>query len=377
MNNWEQKCEFSQEKEMFNPITSVSVSALGDVVVAGSLMGQVFVFEKRISAGCWDHVYTWGANVKTIDVKLQKEVNPIVIDTELFPSKRKNPLLLTAGQQDIHIWFLSDKYEPIMPKNFVPNGVSFPVSERRERFIKENDVLRIRAGEGNSITSVRACTDGLSFAFSEEKMVKIGRMDHLEHFSTIFSGEQNITRVDFNPTSYDILLAADEKGICNVIDSRIAPKATTPSMKAFCTNNLLGKMNFISECRFSSNGQTFFTRHPGDIIFWDMRNIKEPLSVISLVTDAQRNYLDGREQWRCTWYDENIVVTGSLGGEIKLVSSSQVLDTAQTSSRGAFFWLKDKKHWEKKHSVYSVDISPSKVAAVSNGSKLFIYDCKS
>ena len=377
MTRWDKKCEFSQEKAFINPITSVSVSTMGHVVVAGSLSGQVFVFEKRITSGCWDHVYTWSANVKTIDVKLQKEVNPIVIDTELFPTKRKNPLLLTAGQQDIHIWFLSDKYEPVMPNDFVPNGISFPVSKQRERFITENEVLRVRAHEDNSITSVRACSDGLSYAFSENKMVKVGRLDNLSHIQTIYDGEQPLTRVDFNPNSFDILLAADSKGNCNYIDSRIAPKLSQPSLKAYCPNHLSGKPSLISECRFSPEGQMFFTRHPADIIFWDPRNLKQPVSIIPLVTDTQRTYIDGTEQWRCSWYNNTVVACGSLGGDLKLVSSSGVLDSVQTSSRGRpMFFFKDKKNWEKSHGVYAIETVNESIAAVSNGSKLFIYDCK-
>ena len=378
MSHWDKKCEFSQSKEIQNPITSVSISAAGDIVVAGSQSGQVFVFEKRVNSGFWDHVYTWSANVKTIDVKLQKEVTPTVIDTELFQTKRKNPLLLTAGQQDIHIWFLSDKYEPIMPNDFSPNGISFPVSNQRERFITENEVIRVRAHEDNSITSVRACADGLSFAFSENKMVKVGRLDNLSHILTIYDGEQALTRVDFHPKSCDILLAADEKGNCNYIDSRIAPKLNQPALKALSQNHLLGKPTYISECKFSPEGNMFFSRHPGDIIFWDQRNLQKPISVIPLVTDTQRSYIEEKEHWRCSWYDNTVVACGSLGGDMKLVSTSGVIDSCQASSRGRpFFFMKEsKKTWERRHSVNAIATVNHSVAAVCNGPKLFIYDCK-
>ena len=376
MSRWDKKCEFSQDKAFFNPITTVSVGATGDIVVAGSLSGQVFVFEKRISSGCWDHVYTWGANSKTIDVKMQKEVNPIVIDTELFPTKRKNPLLLTAGQQDIHIWFISDKYEPLIPDDYIPNGIKFPVSTRRERFINANEVSRLRAGEGNSITSVRACNDGLCFSYTEDKSIKIGRLDNLDRVTTIYSSEQLLTKVDFNPVSSDILIAGDAKGVLNLIDSRTEPKLSQPTMKAVAASSLPGRYSIISECKFSPSGEMIFTRHPGDILFWDPRNLSRPVSSVRVIEKDDYECLDGNEQFRCSWFDNQIVCAGSVGGEMKLVNSSGVIDCTQTSKKHGLFFFKDVKKWKKTHSVFAIESSNGNVAAVSNGSKLFIYDCK-
>ncbi|EAY13040.1 hypothetical protein TVAG_212220 [Trichomonas vaginalis G3] len=377
MSRWDKKCEFSQDKGTQNWITSTSVSISGNIICAGSMSGQVFVFEKRITGGCWDHVYTWGANTKTIDVKMQKEVNPIIIDTELFPSQRKSPLLLTSGQQDIHIWFISDKVEPAIPKDFVAQGITFPTITKRERFITTNEVCRLQAREGNTISASRACNDGISFAYAENKDVIIGRLDSLNRNATIFTNENQLTRIDFNPKSCDILLAGDVKGNVNIIDSRVAPKLTTPTSRASCIKPLAGHHSAITECKYSPDGVNLFSRHPSDIIFWDSRNMKEPVSVISLATESQRNHMQGNEPFRCGWFDEKTVATGKLGGELSLVTSAGVIDTVQTGQRrGAFFFLKDKKRWDHEHAVAAVDCLNGSVAAVANGTKLYIYDCK-
>lgn len=377
MSRWDKKCEFTQDKGTSNWISSVSVSISGNIICAGSSSGQVFVFEKRISGGCWDHVYTWGANTKTIDVKMQKEVNPIIVDAELFQTQRKSPLLLTSGQQDIHIWFISDKVEPAIPKDFVPQGITFPQITKRERFITTNEVKRIQAREGNTISAARACNDGISFAYAENKDITIGRLDSLNRSTNIYTNEHQLTRIDFNPKSCDILLAGDVKGNINIIDSRVAPKLTAPTSRASCIKPLAGNHFAISECKYSPDGVNLFTRHPGDIMFWDSRNLKDPVKIIPLVTDHQRSHLNGTEVWRCGWFDENIVACGKLGGELSLVTQSGIVDTVQTGSRrGAFHFLKDRKKWDHERAVAAVDCLNGSVAAVSNGTKLYIYDCK-
>ncbi|OHS99122.1 hypothetical protein TRFO_34524 [Tritrichomonas foetus] len=382
MKKWERKfCFFQNDDTPTNQITSISVAKSGDQICAGTMSGQIYLFERRVD-GSWDKTLTWIANKEIVDVRQQKAISGKVIDTDIFTIQRKCPLLISAGLREIRLWFISDRYEPVAPAGFVPKGIQFPPISSRERFVTANEISLIQSD--SSFGSVRACQDGLSFAYTENTNVVIRRADHIEPYLIVFKNDSTLTRVDFHPTQFDILLTGDELGFCNFIDLRVQPTQSSATLRANSSKVLMDRHAYCADCRFSPDGSKFFTRHFGDILIWDQRNLADPLTHVKIPPDSgdigKIISQDGKDFFRSTWIDNTAVATGWFGGEMYAISIkgkiSKLFATKNSQKSGKkFFSSEKKKQWAKDHCVSSVDIAPGGTrAAASNGGDLFIYD---
>lgn len=384
--SWIRKYQYKQpENELLNPITSISVAKSGEMVCAGATSGHIYLFERRVD-GTWDNTLTWLANKEIVDVRMRKSISGIVLDTDFFTIQRKCPLLISAGLREIRIWFISDRYEPSAPIDYNPTDLTFPpISKKnRERFVAANEITLIQSSDGSFFGSVRACQDGLTFGYTESTRVVIRRVDHVDPLLVVYTNDSTLTRVDFHPTQFDLIIAGDERGYCNVVDLRIQPTQSTPTCRADASRILADRYKHVADCRFSPDGSMFFTRHFGDLLIWDHRNTSVPLNRVSVppgVTE-QSNHLssDGKNLFRSTWIDEKSVATGWFGGEMFAFNvdgaSTHLFATKNSQKSGKKFLFNDKRRqWAKDHCVRSIDMAPygSRVAA-SNGGDVFIYD---
>lgn len=381
MKKWIKKFDFSDDPDHSNQITSISMTSEGDQVYAGSKSGRIYLFERRVD-GSWDNTLTWTANRSIVDAMRHQKISEEVIDTDIFTIQKKSPLLITAGFREIRIWFISDRYETCAEKSFEPNGIEFPKETSRQRFVAANEISLFQTMY--NFSSVRACQDGLSFGYTEENEVSIRRIDRSESNLAVFKNDNPLTRVDFEPNHYDIILTGDENGNCSIVDLRIQPQTTVPTCRINCANFLKDRFYYVNDCRFSPDGTKFFSRHFGSFFIWDIKNLTEPVTKINFPLKGNDNInhltTNGREYFRSTWVDEKHAATGWIGGEMLLVpvegEATKVYVTKNSHKKRKKFLFSDKKKsWKKYHSVMSVDIPPGGCrAAASNGGQIFIYD---
>ena len=382
MKKWIRKYSyFHGDQAPPNPITSVSVARSGSLVCAGTKSGEIYLFERRVD-GSWDRTLSWVASREIVDVRQQKAISGKIIDTDIFTIQRMCPLLISAGQREIRLWFISDRYEPKAPSDFSPKGIQFPPILNRERFVTANELSLIRSD--TSFGSVRACLDGLSFAYTEATKVVMRRADHVQPYLIVFRNDSILTRVDFHPFKFDIMITGDELGFCSIVDLRVQPTQTSAALRANASTSLIERYAYIADCRFSPDGTKFFTRHFGDLLIWDQRNVSTPLSHVVIPPDENDNFkllsMDGKDLFRSTWIDQDTVATGWFGGEMFTVSTNgssvKLFATKNSQKSGKKFLFSEKRNqWARDHCVTSVDFAPGgSRAAASNGSDLFIYE---
>lgn len=381
MKKWIKKFNFTADHDHNNPITSISVNCAGNQVYAGTKSGQIYLFERRLD-GSWDNTLIWTANRSIVDAMRHQKISEEVIDTDIFSNQKKSPLLITAGIREIRVWFISDRYETSTDQYFEPQGIEFPKETNRQRFVAANEISLFQTIY--SFSSVRACPDGLTLAYTEECEVNLRRIDKMESILTVYKNDSVLTRVDFEPNQYDVILTGDEKGFCSVVDLRIQPQTTVPTCRANCGSFLNDRYTYVNDCRFSPDGTKFFSRHFGNFFIWDVRNMSEPITSASFPQKGNDNIKllspNGKDYFKSTWVDGNHAATGWLGGEMYLipvngeVTKLYITKNSHKKSK-KFFGNEKKKNWKKYHSVMSIDV-PLKGhrAAASNGGQIFIYD---
>lgn len=370
----------NENDDNFNRLTSISVNNNGEQVYAGSKSGEVYLFERRID-GTWDNTMRWIANKEMVDVRQHKAVSGEIIDTDIFSDDRKSPLLITAGIREIRIWLISDSYEPHINLDFHPNGIQFPPKTDRKRYVSANNISLIRTDL--SFTSVRTCLDGMTFAYTEGCFANIRRIDHLDSPLTVFKNDCSLTRVDFHPKQYHLLLTGDEKGISNMIDLRIQPtqqKSQNMSLPKLSVDHF----NYISDCRFSPDGSKYYARYFNDLLIWDIRNLTNPISTFLIppygLEHTSHLSENGREYFKSSWMNNTTIATGWLGNEMFFIDISgpyhQMYANKKPQKSGhSILKFQKKKKWQKRHIVSAIDIPHSgHRAAATNGTNLFIYD---
>lgn len=372
------------ETESPNVVTSISVARSGEQICAGTTTGKIHIFERRVD-GSWSKTLTWVANREIVDARLRKSISGIVLDTDIFTIDRKCPLLISAGFREIRLWSISDRFNPVSKTPFHSHGLEFPRVSGRERFVGANEISLIQSNDSAFFSSVRACQDGLTFAYTEEKRVIIRRVDHIEPSLTVYTNDNLLTRVDFHPTRFDCILCGDDSGFCNMVDMRIQPIQTTPTLRTDGGRCISDGYRYVNDCRFSPDGSIFFTRHFGHVMLWDLRNPAAPLvqdAVPPGASDGNTHLSpDGTDFFRSTWIAENEVATGWFGGEIFAFDTSghsRSLTGTKTPKAKRLRFTGKKKQWAKEHCVHSVDVAPGgKRAAASFGGEVHIYDLES
>ena len=355
-----------------NEVTSISVAHSGDQICAGTTSGKIHIFERRVD-GSWARTLTWVANKEVLDARLRKSISGIVLDTDIFTIDRKCPLLISAGLREIRLWSISDRYKPSVTTNFHGTGLQFPPVSHRERYVGANEISLIQSSDSEFFGSVRACRDGLTFAYTEDRKAIIRRVDHIEPSLTVYTNDNVLTRVDFHPTRFDLILCGDDSGCCNLVDLRIQPSQTSPTIRMNGGKDIIG-FKYVSDCRFSPDGSIFFTRYFGRVMLWDYRDPAQPLvqeTVPPGVTENSNLSQDGKDFFRSAWISENEVTTGWFGGELFAFDTSgnsrDLLDSkGQKHGKRVKFSGKKQMQWAKDHCVHSVDVAPGGVRAAAD-----------
>lgn len=363
-----------------NAITSISVAKSGHQVYAGTASGEIHLFERRVD-GSWFHSLTWVAHHESVDVHLRQSIRGTIIDTDIFPIQRKCPLLITAGLREIRIWSISERLDPVCNFQFSGDKLEFPPVQERERHIGVNEISLIQTRDSSFFGSVRACQDGTTFAYTEDKGLFVRRVDNIEPCLEVYTSDHVLTRVDVHPNRYDLVLVGDENGCCNVLDLRIQTTQTTPTVRTNGRSRLADRFTYVADCRFSPDGSTFFTRFFGDLMLWDYRNPSAPLfhtSVPPDCPDTMHMSNDGRDFFRSTWISSTEVATGWIGGDIFGFNMDGVarhmLDGSLKNPK-KFVYHRNKLETARRHCAHSIDVAPGgTIAAASNGGDVIIYN---
>ncbi|OHS94276.1 hypothetical protein TRFO_39525 [Tritrichomonas foetus] len=384
MKKWELKLHH-QETNLKGIMTSISYSPSGDLIVAGMSNGNILFFERRLD-GSWSNIQssTIKANTDKVDLSMQCLANPSVVDTDFVPVQRKCPMLLTAGEKEVKLWFISDHLEPTAPPDFVPHGLEFPPVYRSERLLTANQVTSFESQYGMKFSSVRCCPDGMNFAYCESKNVSIRRVDRINPSLMVYHSDSELTKLDYHPNENEIILIGDASGRANIVDMRVQPTQSTPNLRANASHLLANRFNYVNDCKFSADGTKFFTRHYSDLIFWDSRRTGNCLKKVPIKHDSESNdahiTTDGRDVFRSTWIDPKTVATGSFGGTLFLINTDGVITPkyiTQTEQKESKFLLTQKARmsFAKEHQVNAIAISPNMNRLVaSNTRSIQIYD---
>lgn len=384
MKKWDLKYHYQVTNNSI--ITSISYSQTNDLIVAGTSTGDLLFFERCVD-GSWSNIES--STVKGTDQKFdlfyQCFANPTIIDLDFVPIQRKCPMLLTASHKQIKIWFISNHLEPIAPPDFSPKGLEFPTIFQSERLLTPNQVTSFESEYGENFTSLRCCPDGINFAYCQDKTISVRYVDRVDPALTVFLSSAKLTKLDYHPQEYEILLAGDYVGRANIIDMRSQPILKSPSLCA-TTASIIGPKRFyyINDCKFSPDGSKFFTRHYSDLILWDLRHTVNCLGRVKLKHESETNDAtiskDGRDIFKSVWVDQQTIATGSFGSALFVIKTDGKITTKYVNPKEQkeskiLLTQKSKMSFAKEHQVNAIAVNSSfnRVAASNSGS-LQIYD---
>lgn len=385
MKKWELKYHFQDTKEN-SIISSISYSQTNDLIVAGTSKGDLLFFERCVD-GTWSNIES--STIKGTDQKFdffsQCFADPTIIDLDFVPIQRKCPMLLTASEKQIKLWFISNHLEPIAPPDFTPKGLQFPTVFQSERLLTPNQVTSFESDYGESFNSLRCCPDGINFAYCQDKTISVRYVDRIDPALTVFLSTTKLTKIDYSPKEYEILLAGDYVGRANIIDMRSQPVLKTPSLCA-TSASIIGPKRFyyVNDCGFSPDGTKFFTRHYSDLLFWDLRHTVSCVNRVKLKHESESNDAtiskDGRDIFRSVWVDPQTVATGSFGSALFMVKTDGKILTKYNNPKEQkeskiLLTQKSRMSFAKEHQVSAIAINQglNRIIASNSGS-LQIFD---
>lgn len=386
MKKWDFKYHYEDQNEK-SSITSLTYSPISDLIVAGTSTGDLLFFEVGVD-GNWMNIKS--STIKGVDEKFdfyaQTFANMSIIDCDFVPIQRKCPMLLTAAQKEIKLWFISDHLEPVAPPNFAPKGLEFPAVYQSERLLTPNQITSINSQYSSNFSSLCCCPDGMTFGYCENQTVFVRRVDRIDPSLSVYISDTTLTKIDFHPNEYEIFLVGDENGKASIVDMRVQPTQKTPTLSAK-SGLLLGKNSYlyINDCKFSADGTKFFTRHYSDLIFWDSRKTGSCLKKVhiqhELETDNCHITENGRDIFSSVWIDPNTVATGSFGAALFLINldgniiSKYITPNDQKEKHKFWSTQKTKMASARKRQINAIAINQqlSKLVA-SNAQSLQIYD---
>ncbi|KAH0791507.1 Protein phosphatase PP2A regulatory subunit B [Histomonas meleagridis] len=341
----------------------------------------MLLFEKS-SNGEWNKTLQWIGSNDEVDPALQKQINGCILDTDFFQYQGK-PILACCSSRKIGIWLISEQPKPILNSPYNPNGLEFPSFSIPEKCVlTAKEVEHFQPISDSYFNSICICRDNLTLCYSEGNDVFIRRIDNFDPHLNVYTNDSLITRVDFHPTQYDLLLSGDESGFCNIIDLRIQPKQNKPNFRADVTKNIGNDLTFINECKFSPDGTYFFTRSFFDLLFWDVRNTSEPFSHIPISSSKgfKMNKINksGKEFFRSSWINDESIGTGFYNGKLYIAKKTGEVEKFKVGkeSRKNIFRSPAKESVDKKGKcVSAIDIVPgTKTLAVACGNEVIVYD---
>lgn len=362
-------------------INSLSFSYDSTQVIGGTTTGEILLFEMAPD-GKWSLATSWQAVKETIDPRSNELVDASIVDTDFFPIERKCPMCVTAGKREMRLWFVSDYTRPKPDPEFKPKGFSFPKIAGYDRIIQPNEVAFFASNGQYKFTSVRANPDGLSFGYTEGSKIYIRKVDRIDPAFEVFSSDAELTKLDYNPTNTNLILAADETGRAGIIDLRIQPHQNKPVKSARAYDLIGQKPVYISDCKYSSNGTDFYTRQYTDLIFWDSRNTAKCVKRAQLIHEAEipsEPYCpNGKKKFDSCWLDSKVVSTGSYNGLVYNIgengNASKTYVTTTASKEGKSIFKSKVRQIAAKRCVGAISINQKKNKVVaSNGGNIIIY----
>lgn len=371
-----------QSHDHNSTVTAMAISNNSKFLLAGTASGEVKLYDisnhGKIKESC-----TWNAAKEPADLISCFGVSPAVISIDFFPINRKCPFLMTATSREIHLWFISDFLEPSAPAGYVSDGLSFPPVERTTRKVFPNEVGMIPCSERGLFSDASSCLDGINFGYTENNSLIIRRIERLDPPLPVFTSESKLTRLDFHPKDFEIVLIGEECGQADIVDLRIQPHQTVPTKRASLIKHIGNRFPYITDCKFSPDGNRFFARTYNDLLIWDLRSTGVPVRKFqfSHENDEIGASSDGKEIFQSSWVEGSSIATGSILSQMYVIGNDfsankmYITENQQKESFGLFS-TKDKKiKLAKDHIVSSITTSLNgKDIAISCGSSIQLYN---
>ncbi|KAH0787978.1 hypothetical protein GPJ56_008079 [Histomonas meleagridis] len=376
MEKWSPNFTFQNDPET-GYITCLSFSMGNDYLAAGTSKGDILLFNQKNS---WSQVNKIVGTSLSIDERIRDVTRSPVYDLDFIPIKRHCPLLLTLGSQEIRILSISNHEIPLVNEDFQLNGMEFPIFSQTQQLFSMNEVTRCNPRIGCNFSSLKCSPNGIDFSYTESTYIVVRRIEHLNPSLQVYTSEEaRLTRLDYSPTDSEVILVGDEVGFGNIIDTRIQPHQSVPSRRTMPSKVLTTKPRSVLDCRFSSDGTKFFTRHFGYIMFWDLRNTSNCLLNVTLSHEHEHDVCGDSELFRSCWVNNDCVATGSYASSIYIASlknnlrmtkyATENLEKPKTSFN---FFAKKKSSQAKECCVHAVESRGDDIA-VSNNANVHVY----
>ena len=377
MEKWSIDFTFQNEPDSGH-ITCFSFSIGGQYLAAGTSTGEILLFHHTNN---WSHVSKIVGTSLSIDQRICDVTRSPLYDLDFIPVKRNCPLLLSLGRQEVRILSVSNHEVPIVSDDFLPTGTEFPIFTQTRPLFSINEVTRCNPRIGCDFSSVKCSPNGIDFSCTESTFIVTRRIERMNPSLQVYTSEDaGLTRLDYSPTDGDVLLVGDEVGFGNIIDTRIQPHQSVPSRRTMPPKVLANKPRDVLDCRFSPDGGRFFTRHFGQLMFWDLRNTSVCLASvpISQERDAAAAAAEA-SAFRSAWLAREAVATGSYGGAVHIAAlragalraaTRYATETTEKPRMGLMALARKRGHAAP--AVHAVEAREGRVA-VANGGRVLVY----